>query len=289
MPILRLTGFFRDDDAHGWSEQHDLNPSDPIGPLNQYLTAFDTLMMNGRRPLLAGDGYYIGCRASYRTADGRISASNLLRDPPVKGTTNIGSHEIWMNNASAAVKVRMQDVGSLGNSDMYLRGVWDECMVGGVLDFEGTYGKKWKQLADTYISALIGGGYGWSGLSAGSTVRGLVPGYVVNANGTVTFTISVQNGAPMPPNGTRVSVNFARINHSASVLNRSLVCMVTSPTTLTTVEVVATAPFVSAGTFIVPVKQFRLYGGASYFKLSGRKMGRPFGAGRGRLSARALS
>lgn len=288
MPIMRLTAFFRDDDAHGWSEQHDLNPSEPIGPLNQYLTAFDTLMANGRRPLLAGDGYYIGCRASYRTADGRIAASNLLRDPPMKGTENIGSHAIWMNNASMAVKVRMQDVGSLGNSDMYLRGVWDECAVGGVLDFEGTYGKKWKQLADAYIAALISNQYGWSGISAGGTPRGPVTNYVQNVDGTVTLTVAATNGAPMPAVGSRVQCVFSRINNSNSVLNRALVCVVNNATTLTTVQQVAVGAFQSAGTFIIPNKQFRLYGGASYFKLSSRKTGRPFGAGRGRLSARAL-
>lgn len=288
MPTVRLTAFFRDDDAHGWSEQHDIDGGVSVTSLTAFTANFDALMMSARRPLLAGDAYYIGCRASYRTPDGRIAASPILRDPPVVGTKTYSGSDVWVNDAALAVKTRMQNAASTANSDIYLRGVWDEVAVAGVLQFGSGAGAKWKQLLDVYVAALISGAYGWTGINPAATPRGVVTNYVTNGNGTITFTVASTNGVAMPAPGTRIQANFANLNHSNSVLNRSLVVTVVDAVTLTTVQQVAASAFASAGTFVIPVKGFIPYALAGYNKLSRRKTGRPFGAGRGRLSARAL-
>lgn len=288
MPTIRLTAFFRDDDAHGWSEQHDIDGGVSVTSLTTFVQNFDALMLSARRPLLAGDSYYIGCRASYRTPDGRIAAAPILRDPPLFGTKTYSGQEIWVNDSALAVKTRMQNAASTANSDIYIRGVWDDVAVAGVLNFGSGAGAKWKQLLDTYVAQLIGGAYGWTGINPATTPRGVVTNYVTNPNGTITFTVSVSNGVAMPLAGTRIQANFANLNHSNSVLNRSLVVTVVNATTLTTVQQVAASAFESEGTFVLPMKGFIPYALAGYNKLSRRKTGRPFGAGRGRLSARPL-
>lgn len=288
MPTIRLTAFFRDDDGHGWSEQHDVDGGVTIATLTPYLAAFDNLMKSARRPMLAGDGFYIGCRAAYKTADGRIAAANLLADVPVRGTQTLQGVPIWMNEASDAIKVRMQNAASTANSDIYLRGVWDDVQVGGQIFFGGDQGTAFKRYLTAYTDGLRANAYGWTGVNPDATPRGKVENYLVNNDGKVQFQVAATNGKPMPAAGSKVQVKFARINGSKSILNRTIVCIVNSPTGLTTVQQIAASEFISEGSFIIPVKGFIPYDHFSYVKLGSRKTGRPFGVGRGRLSAAVL-
>lgn len=289
MPAIRLTAFFKDDDGHGWSESHDKDGGSSVTSLSTYLAAFDALMQGFRRPLLGGDAYYIGCRASYRTADGTIAGDNIERDPPLRGPQTYSGQDVFMDTPNAAIKMRLRNDASTARSDAYLRGAWDQCFHGGVLDFTGVAGAEWKRRADLYGAALISGGYGWVGTNPAATSRGNVTGYVSNPDGTVTLTVAPTNAIPLPAAGTKLSVKFARINGSKSVLNRSLVCIVgVGGTSLTTVELIAVSDFATAGTYVATVKGFIPYAAVSYYKLSSRKTGRPFGVGPGRLRAATL-
>lgn len=288
MPPVRLTGFFRDDDGHGWSEQHDIDGGVTITTLTPFLLNFDGLMKSTRRPMLAGDGYYIGCRAAYKTDDGRIAASNLLAEVPVVGTKTVAGQEVWMNESSDAIKVRLQNAASTANSDIYLRGVWDAVMVGGQVFFGGDQGTAFKRLLTAYVDALRQGAYGWMGVNPNLTPRGKVTSYEQTAEGTIRFTVAATNGKPMPANGSKVQVKFSRINGSASILNRTIVCVVESPTSLLSVPIIGATAFETEGTFSIPVKGFIPYDHFSYVKLGTRKTGRPFGVQRGRLSAMVL-
>ena len=288
MPIVRLTAFFRDDDGHGWSEQHDQDGGPGTPTLAGILSQFDSFNKQFRRPLLAADGYYIGCRASYKTANGQTAASNILNDPPLIGQQTSGGTPTYMNQASNAVKLRMQNAANTANSDVYLRGVWDAVFNGGVIDFTSAQGAAWKVLMTAYVDQLRGLVYGWQGIDPALTSRGAVTGYVQNEIGTVTLTIAVGNAIPLPAVGTKINVNFARINEGRSSLNRSLVCVVASPTTLTTVRQIAVSEFLSNGTYIAPVKGFIPYDHFGYVKAANRKTGRPFGVAPGRLPARTL-
>lgn len=290
MPTVRLTAFFKDDDGHGWSETHDKDGGSSITSLTSFLQNFDSLMVTARRPLLAGDAFYIGCRASYRTANGTIAGDNIQRDPPVRGPQTFMGELLTMTEADVAVKSRLRNDSSTARSDVYIRGMWKQVVDAGVLDFNDGAGAEWKTRADTYFATLITQNYGWVGTDPTTTSRGTVSNYVLGAEiGPVSFTVAPTNAIPLPAVGTRVAVKFARINDSQSLLNRALVCTVTSPTALTTVQEIAAGPFESSGTYVATRTGFIPYAALSYYKLAHRKTGRPFGVAPGRLPARALT
>lgn len=285
---VRLSAFFRDDDGHGWSEQHDVDGGATNPSLTTIVTTFNDFNEAFRVPLLAGDGFYLGCRASYKRADGKIPAAPLYEDLPRHGTTNIGAVEIQMNEASNAVKLRWQDTTSTANSDIYLRGVWDEVFQAGQLNFGGAIGGAFKSLLTAYELGLKSRGYGWLGLDPTLTTRGNVTNYLQNSDGTVGFTIISTSGPPLPAAGTRIPVKFSRLNNGKSILNRQFVCVVLGPTSLVTLKQVSAGDFQQAGTFIAGVKSFILYDHIAYRTASNRKTGRPIRVGRGRLAASTL-
>jgi hypothetical protein len=289
MPTVRLTGFFKDDDGHGWSETHDKDGGSSITSLTTFIANFDTLMKTFRRPLLGGDAFYIGCRGSYRTASGAIAGDNILLDPPLRGPQTFGGQDVNMDAAEVAVKMRLRNDASTARTDVYIRGMWRQIILAGTLQFSDTFGVEWKRRADAYAAALISGGYGWIGTNPTATSRGKVTGYLPNPDGTVTLQVSQTNGVPLPVAGTKLPFKFARINGSKSILNRLLVCTVdTGGTSVTTLEKISPSVFETNGTYIAVVTGFIPYAAQSYYKLAQRKTGRPFGAGRGRLSAQTL-
>lgn len=286
---VQLTAFFRDDDGHGWQESHhvDGGSTDPsLTPIVQTFSAFNKQF---RAPLLAGDGYYLGCRASYKASNGRISSAPLFEDLAVRGTNKIGTILIEMNLASDAVKIRWQNANSQANSDIYLRGVWDDVIQAGQLYFGGTVGTAFKTALTAYESALKSNGYGWPGIDPATTSRGDATGYTQNASGTVTINVTPTNGVNLPAAGTRIGVKFSRLNDSKSILNRAFVCVVEAGgTAVTTLKQVAVSDFETAGTFIAVRKSLILYDHVAYHRASSRKTGRPINVGRGRLPASTL-
>lgn len=289
MPIVRLTAFFKDDDGHGWSETHDKDGGSTIVSLTPYLTDFDGLMQASRRPLLAGDAYYIGCRASYPVGPRLNAGDNIERDPPLRGPQTYGGVELGMTAPEAAIKMRLRNGGSTAKSDVYLRGMWSQTISFGVLDFGSVLGSQWKTRADQYAASLIAGTYGWQGTNPALTSRGNVTGYTHNANGTVTFNVTPDNAVPLPAAGSRVPVKFARINNSKSILNRSFACIVEpGGSAVTTTEQVNPTAWIVGGTYIATVTGFIPYAAMSYFKLAHRKTGRPFGVAPGRLPVKVL-
>lgn len=289
MPPVRLTAFFKDDDGHGWSETHDKDGGASVTSLTTFLTNFNGLMQQARRPLLGGDAFYLGCRASYRTADGTIAGDNILLDPPLRGPQTFGGVQVNMDEASVAVKMRFRNDASTARSDAYIRGMWREVIYAGVLNFVGTEGAEWKRRADIYAASLIAGGYGWVGTNPALTSRGNVTNYVQDVAGTVTLTIAQTNGVALPAAGTKLAIKFARINDSKSVLNRTLVVTVNvGGATVTTREQVAVSDFVTPGTYVATVTGFIPYAALSYYRLTSRKTGRPFGVAPGRLPAKVL-
>lgn len=289
MPAIRLTGFFRDDDGHGWSESHDKDGGSSITSLTTYLSAFHNLMITFRRPLLAGDAFYIGCRASYKTASGAIAGDNILSDPPLRGPQTYSGQSLEMTAPEVAIKTRLRNDSSTARSDVYIRGFWSQCVLAGVLDFSTLASAQWKVRADAYLAALIANNYGWVGVSPTATSRGNVTGYTSNANGTVTLNVTPTNSVNLPAAGTKLPVKFARINGSRSILNRQLVCIVEEGgASLTTIEKIAVSDFETNGTYIAEVFGFVPYAAQSYYKLAKRATGRPFGVGPGRRSAAVL-
>jgi len=289
MPTIRLTGFFRDDDGNGWSETHDKDGGASITSLTTFLQNFDNLMKTFRRPLLGGDAFYIGCRASYKTASGAIAGDNISLDPPLRGPQTFGGTVVNMTAPNAAVKMRFRNDASTARSDAYIRGMWGQVIQAGVLDFVSAVGAEWKRRADLYAASLVQGGYGWVGTNPALTSRGRVTGYAEDPEGTVTLNLTPTNGVALPVAGTQLTVKFSRINRSRSILNRSFVCIVQpGAAAVTTKELVATSAFETEGTYIATVTGFIPYAALSYYRLSSRNTGRPFGVAPGRLPAQTL-
>lgn len=286
MAIVKLTGFFKDDDGRGWSETHCRQAGTEPVNLESYLAQFDNLMKQFRVPLLARDCAYLGCRASYRSASGRVRSQPLLLNPPVDGPKTVQQESVWSAAPNSSVKVRMTDSTRTANSDIYIRGYWDQVEVAGYVNFDLPIGAEWKRRADSYLAALITAGYGWEGIDGVNTRRGIVESYSADTQNIVTFTVTTTQGPALVGSPDRVAVRFARINNSRSVLNRILICNIVNETTIRTVQPIATGPFTAKGTFVYAVRTFIPYAAVSYFRLAQRKMGRPFGLPVGRLPAR---
>ena len=289
MPVVTLAAFFKDDDGHGWQEQHDKDGGGGVIALTAFLNNFHALMQNQRRLLLGGDAFYLGCRASYPTATGAIASDNIELDPPMRGVQTFMQTVVNMGPPSVAIKMRFRNQASTAKSDAYIRGQWRQTVDAGVLDFVSPIGAEWKTRADTYGAALIAAGYGWEGVNPALTSRGKVTGYAANADGTITLNVTPTNGVPMPVANTRVTMKFARINGSKSVLNRALTCVVEpGAAAVTTTIPISASAFETDGTYIATVTGFIPYAAQTYYKLSGRKTGRPFGVAPGRLPVKTL-
>jgi hypothetical protein len=196
---------------------------------------------------------------------------------------------IEMNEAADSCKLRWQNASSKANSDIYLRGIWDDIIAAGQLNFGGAVGTAFKTALTAYELGLVSRGYGWVGIDPALTSRGNVTNYTVNPDSTVTLTVIPSNGVPLPAAGTRLAVKFSKLNNSKSILNRLLVCAVAAGgTTVTTLKQVAASPFLTAGTYIAARKTFILYDHVAYRRPSSRKTGRPINVGRGRLSVSTL-
>lgn len=289
MPTIRFTAFFRDDDGNGWSETHDADGGSTITSLAARLASFNSLMKTFRVPLLCGDTFYIGARASYKTPDRTIAGDNILLDPPQRGPQTVAGEAVGSDAIEVAVKMRLRNEAATARTDVYLRGMPTQVVSAGVLDFIDAVGSQWKIRADSYANQLITQAYGWVGINPAATSRGVVTGYTSNPDQTVTLNCTQTNGIPIPAAGTKLQIKFARINGSKSILNRVLVCTVDAgAASFTTIEKIATSPFQTDGTYIAMVTGFVPYAVQSYYKLARRKTGRPFGLQRGRLPTRTL-
>lgn len=283
MPSVRCTAFMKDDDGHGWSEAHDIDGGN-TPDLAGILQSFDALMVSKRVPLLAGDAFYIGARASFKLAGSNQNAGdNIEHDPPLRGQQTMGGEATNMTAPEAAMKTRIRNATATARTDIYIRGFWRQVIQAGVPDFLSTpQGVEWKNRLDQYTLALIAKPYGWLGVNAATTSRGAVTGYLRQADGTVIFTVAVGNAIPLPAAGTKLSIKFAKINNSKSTLNRALVCTVLTPVTVQCQEIIACDDFITNGTYNAIQLGFIPYAVRSYVKLSRRATGRPFGVGRGR-------
>lgn len=289
MPVIRFTAFYKDDDGHGWSETHDLDGGASVTSLTARLAAFNNLIITTRRPMLAGDAFYIGCRASYPTASNANASDNIELDPPLQGAQTYMTIPLGMGEPSVAIKMRLRNDASTAKSDVYTRGQWTQTASFGVLDFGSVTGAEWKRRADIYAAALIAGGYGWVGINPALTSRGKVTGYAQETDGTVLLNITQTNGIAIPVANTRLTFEFSKINRSKSVLNRSLVCTVlTGAATCKTAQQIAVSEFETEGHYIAKVTGFIPYAALTYYKLGHRKTGRPFGVEPGRLPAKTL-
>lgn len=269
MAIAFCEAMFQSDAGRGWREGHHIVVSEPLN-LSPVFVAFKDLIDTFRLPLLGKDRFLKGLKISVPTPTGDV-ASVPFRYAPVKypGNQRDGCAP------SVAAKVHMADITNTRFSPIYIRGFWDVVEENEELNFNSAGGAAWKLLLDQYVAQLVVKGYGWKGLDATNTIRGRVTNYTIDANNFVTFTVSYPAGPVAFNPGEINTVRFARINHSTSVLNRTLQVLVVDASTLKTVNPIAAGAFDSEGTFVAEGKQFIQYLGAQYTILARRAEGRP--------------
>jgi hypothetical protein len=282
MPNLKFTTIFGSDEGRGWSETHLLQVGVDPGDLLPYVQDWKNILDNLRRPLLGMDRYIQGFRVSFPTAAGAI-ASSAYRYQPLSypGNTRPGCAP------SVAAEVRFGDATNTKFSNCFLRGFWRDVQKNEVLDFDTAAGSQWKQLLDQWVGTITARGYGWQAQDPVSTSRGKMVSYTVDADNFVTFTVAPTNGVLLPAVGTKLSIRFARINNSNSVLNRTLIVQMSGVNTCVTVVPIAAGGFVSAGTYVANVSSFAAYSGVQYVVLARKPEGRPIGQSPARLKAQA--
>ena len=277
MPAIVCAAFFKDDDGNGWSERHCIDGGVSAPALSAFLTNFDDLMTARRVPLLGLDTFYIGCRVSYKTADRKIASAVLFKNPPVRGPLTYQGLDVNTMAPEETIKMRMQNAGRTNSADTYIRGSWHAGSIDGVLNFGGILGTQLKIRLDSYAADLIAKNYGWLGIDTTKTSRGDVTNYAVGVDGRITFTLQPTNGVALPtptPPATTVSLDFrfAKLNDSKSVLNRTLVCDILTPTSIKTRSAVAAGDFTGGGTYVAKVDGLIPYAILDYYKLgAGRR------------------
>lgn len=276
--VVKHQYFFRSAEGYGWQEVHYRSVNTTglnLATLSDYSLAN---IVPARVALLGEDCSFIGQRLSYKTVNG-ISSYNTDQ--------NIGSGNTHPGAAPAlCISVAFVNAFFTKKKITKLRGFWDEMERDEALTDDPVILAQWQPLFLAWKAALIAGGFGWPTRDTTAAPKGNVTNYAVSPTGIVTFTVS---GSQQLTDiiGQTVSVAFARINNSKSVLNQTLVCYVDDANTLKTVAPIAALSFDSPGTFRVRLTTFEGYANTGGIKLGRRAMGKPTGLSRGRSRARA--
>jgi hypothetical protein len=267
--------------GYGWVEIHYFNdPSSTLPNLAADMAILQAQIVSKRAALLGQDCQIEGVRASYKTAAGTIASVATAQTPYKVGQS--GTNSLSQNDSLA---INLYDSTNTRHKILHLRGFWSTIVAGD--EYQPQFDARWGALMSAYTSALIGNNFGW--LSGTTPVIGQVSSYAINNNDTVTFTVlPVKNAAGYPAVGSIWPVRFSKINNSKSVLNRTLVCQILSPTTMITVNPIATGIWTGVGQFSINVSPtFTGYNNVQTISLGERRMGRPIGRYPGRRSRRA--
>jgi hypothetical protein len=287
MPNVKCIWIFQSDEGYGWTEVHYLTFTGQPN-LNAVITTMDTQITPVRTPLLGQDCALVGYRASFPTLGG-IASLPARVFPDLTGTP--GQNSASQNDSFAQL---MLDSTFTRKKIIHLRGIWDSAVQAQEVAFPAAGLTNYKKLLLAYTTALTTKGFGWLGKNPTASVFGTVTGYSQNTTDNVTFTVQPGPGsaalasliaAGMP---ATYDVRFSKLNYSKSVLNRTFVCTPTpagGPVTgLTTVQPVATGPFISGGRFNITIPQFIAYANIGQVSLGERRMGKALSLypGRGR-------
>ena len=280
MPVLvKHVIVFQSTGGYGWTETHYKSSASETPDLQVMLNnaaAVGGILLR-RSDLLGEDSFIKSLRVSYPRAGAVASQS---RNTFLQG-------QAGEPTAAPALSLAWSffDTTKTRRKITHLRGFWDSVEKDEVYFPNGGIVNGWQGRLDAYKASLIAGAFGWPSKDAAESSRGVVSGYVENADGSVTFTVSTDGGKALVANQL-VTIRFSRINHSESVLNRALLCKVLTPTTVKTAAPIAAGPFNDEGRYNLRVPTFVGYSGCSDPVLGQRRMGAPLGHYPGRAQAR---
>lgn len=266
---------FNSNVGYGWSETHYFNSSSENPDLQVRINDLINVVGPARAALLGESCNIVGFRVSYPREGEIASRANrffIPGDPSQKGAS-----------PSVSLAVNFVDSTNTKKKITHLRGFWDSVEYDESYHPENPEGAGWNDRFIAWKSTLIGR-YGWLTKSAAASVKGKVTDYLVNDDELVQFTVARVSGAAMPI-GSTVTVKFAKLNQSKSVLNRALLCTVTSATTIVTNAPIAAGAFTCEGIFSIRQVVFVGYNETGSISLGERRMGRPLNLYPGRSKA----
>lgn len=272
---LKFLTIFSESAGYGFTEVHYRVVSSDNPDLRTQLNGFLDNIAAKRALFLGQDSAIVGVRVSYPR--GGITASFGLKRFLPGEQTQTGSAP------ALSLAVAMKDSTFTRQKIIHVRSFWDIVEINGVyqpgLDPTGQFALRLAQWKDS----LITGEYGWLSKDPALSSAGPVTNYVVGPDNLVTFTLGAP-GMPLASIGTQQQVRFSRLNQSKSVLNKSILCMVLSQTSLLTVAPHAAGGITSTGRFNFRGTSFVGYWNLGSVSLGERRMGKPLDRSPGRRS-----
>lgn len=285
LPYIKIVMFFQSQYGHGWTETHYYNPQSPSNvDFDSVSALFLKNVVGNRAACLGSDCSVIGYRLSQRVAGG------IASKPYELNPQQSGPEPEFSSSSSDSLAIYVQDASHTRHKILHLRGFWNAVIIAEEYNPATPTGNAFKLNLNQYFRGMTNIGLGWLGKLPATSCYGLVNSYVINANGTITFSVTPGFGSAALATLDQTQIyecQISKLNRSDSVLNRSLVLLVTSaapPYTLTTVQPIACGPFSSAGKFNITQPTFIAYDSFPSIKIGERRMGKALGLlpGRGK-------
>jgi len=262
---VKFIQFFGSSAGYGWSEIHYKLWTGTNPPLKDMLADFNANVVLARKELLGVDCQSLGCRASY-PRNGAI-ASKPLREAHQGNAVQKGAAP------SLSLAINFADTTSTRNKTLHLRGFWDSVEDNEFYDPNAPGADGWNDRLTQWKAALFGGKYGWMSKAPDTSAKGVVTNYAISNTNIVTFTLEAP-GITVTPITPQFQVRFSKLNHSNSLLNKSILVQKVSNTELVSVFPHAAGAFGSKGRFNFRATDFVQYADVNSISLGKRQMGK---------------
>lgn len=269
---------FNSDVGYGWSETHYFGSSSDNPDLGLRINDLITVVGPARAALLGEKCNVVGFRCSYPRA-GEIASRSarffIPGDQAQKGAS-----------PSESLAINFIDTTQTKKKIVHMRGFWDAVEYDESYHPEGPDAAGWTDRFIAWKATMVGRNYGWLTINAALSSKGDVTGYTSGVDGKVTLNVTKTAGANLPV-GEVVTMKFAKINNSKSVLNRTLLCRVLALGTVETVAPIAALDFTAEGVYTYRKTVFVGYNETGSISIGERRMGAPLDRYPGRAKARA--
>lgn len=276
-PVLKFLTIFEGNEGYGWTEQHFKQASSANPQLDVALNNYILGVVAARSAILASDCSIVGARVSYPSPP---SVSSYGLRQKISGTVS-GSGAA----PALSLAVQWKNANFTKSKIVHLRGFPD------AVEADESYHPEllpgWEDRLQAWKNALTQGSYGWLSKDPTISSQGDVSGYAVGTDHRVTFTLAAP-GIPVQWVGTRQQIRFSRFGNGKSILNRSLLCDITSTTQAVTVQKIGADPTSTTGKYNFRATSLVLYSNTGSISLGERRMGKVLNRYPGRAPAKAL-
>lgn len=279
MPVpMTLLTVFSSSAGGGWTEKHVKMSSGDTPNLRTQLDSYISNVLPTRAELMGIGVKIVGVRISYPRA-GAVASFGLRMNIPSPLVNQPGA------GSSESLAINFIDATATKSKVLHMRGFWDNCVLDETYSPANPLAAGWTERLVAWKQALLAGGYGWLSKDPANSREADVVNYVSSDENIVTFALSAP-GIDSVPVGSIVPIAFSRINDSTSVLNKTLMCQVLTPTSLVAVKPIAAGAFVSQGKASYRATAFVAYADTGSIVAGRRQMGKVSGRLAGRAKAK---